>query len=283
MARRVLILGASGFIGTYLTEHLVHEGHTVTGTYHGRARPGLVHLDLLDRAEIDNTLLNSDPDVVVLLSGTKDVSRCEKDPVYAVDLNFQTVRNFVESCARNNKAPQIIFFSTDYVFDGVKGAYRSGDPIGARTVYGLTNVLAERILQCSGLQSLVLRVSAVMGRSGGFFNWLETRLKRDEAVDLFENTFFSPTSIGRVCRFVAQTVSEGVHSYRVCHLSDGYRMSRYQYGLAVAGALGKPASLVVPVTADTAGSHFQPDLSLLPDGMTAFRCVDSWDESGNIY
>lgn len=283
MAKRVLILGASGFIGTYLTAFLVREGHEVTGTYHGHARPGLMHLDLLDKAEIERMLVSTAPDVVVLLSGTKDVTRCEKDPGYAMDLNFQTVRNFVEACTQTNNAPEILFFSTDYVFDGVRGSYRREDSVGAKTVYGLSNLLAERVLQQSGLACVALRVSAVMGRNGGFYQWLETKLGKNESVDLFDNTYFSPTSIRRVCGSVAKTVNEGVQNYRISHLSDGFRMSRYQYGCAVARALGKPASLLVPTTANFTASHFQPDLSLIPDGMADFKAVETWDELGQIY
>jgi dTDP-4-dehydrorhamnose reductase len=283
MAKKILILGASGFIGSYLSAHLTNQGFTVIGTYKGHLRPNLIHLDLLDKNEVNGVLGKINPDVVILLSGTKDVARCEKDPSFAMDLNYQTVRNFVDSCVSNKKNPRLIFFSTDYVFDGLRGSYRTTHLTGARTMYGLSNVIAEKVLQSSGLPCLVLRVSAIMGKTGGFYKWLESKLKQGERVELFENTFFSPTSIGHVCRFVGDEVDKGSERYQIRHLNDGYRMSRYQFGIAVARALGVPESLVVPTVADFNATHFQPDLSLLPEGMSDFRKTETWSEMGEIY
>ena len=288
MAKRILILGASGFIGGYLHGALSRAGHQVTGTCHSHPAPELVPLDLLDAAALRALMAEVRPDLVVFLSGTKAVERCEQDPAYAVDLNVQTVRNYLGACETAGLKPATVFFSTDYVFDGMRGAYRPGDAVGPRTVYGATNLLAERLLAVAGLPGVLLRVSAVMGRSGGFFQWLVRSLEAGQPVSLYDNTFFSPTSIGRLCRFVVEYADspEGGDSaggMKLVHLSDGYRLSRYQFACAVATRMGKPISLLKPVGADLAASTFQADLSLIPDGRDDFRDVEEWDELEEIF
>lgn len=288
MAENILILGASGFIGTYIYETLCQAGYRVTGTYHSRQRPGLVSLDMLDKPALHRLLAELRPDLVIFLSGTKDVERCERDPTYAIDLNIEVVRNYRDACEKVGVSPTTLFFSTDYVFDGVRGRYRCGDTVGPHTVYGVTNLLAERLLLSSGLPGILLRVSAVMGRSGGFFQWLERSLAGNQRVAMFDNTYFSPTSIGRVCRFVSDyalalpqpTRTDGMHTV---HLSDGYRMSRYQFGCTVAASMGKSASVLQPSRADFATSTFQADLSLIPDHLNDFLDPAGWNELENIF
>jgi dTDP-4-dehydrorhamnose reductase len=200
---------------------------------------------------------------------------------------LQVVRNYLDACQHADLAPATLFFSTDYVFAGTSGQYRSRDAVGPHTVYGATNLLAERLLLASHLPGIVLRVSAVMGKNGGFFQWLERSLADNQAISLFDNTYFSPTSIGRLCRFVtdyAATVQQEVPGrMHVTHLSDGYRLSRYEFGCAVAKRLGKPLSLLQPSQADFTASTFQADLSLVPDGLDEFLDSADWNELENIY
>lgn len=289
MASQVLILGASGFIGSYLHKSLGGvEGRIVTGTYHTRAAPGLVPLDILDSKDMLRLINETRPDFVVFLAGTKDVERCERDPAYALHLNVQSVQNYVDACRLAQVQPSTLFFSTDYVFDGRMGHYSATHVPGPHTVYGLTNLLAERILSCSGLSGTNLRVSAVMGRNGGFFKWLESNLHANKSVSLYVNTYFSPTSIGRLCRFVeacAQQVMEPQRGQgmRIAHLSDGYRITRHQFGRAVASRMGKPIDLVQPTAANLEATTFQADLSLLPDNLSAFRPYEDWNEMEEIF
>lgn len=284
MAKRILVLGASGFIGTYLFEQLTSCGYSVTGTYHSHPRQGFEQLNILDPDGLDRTLSRIRPELVVFVAGTKDVGRCEREPGYAIDLNVQAVRNYIAACDSIGIRPCTLYFSTDYVFDGIRGHYRNVDAVGAKTVYGATNMLAERLLQTAGLPALILRVSAVMGRRGGFFRWLEDNFHADVPVELFDNTYFSPTSIGRLCDYVRKVSERDFQSgVTISHLSDGYRMTRYQFGRLVAQSMGKAETLVTATAAAFNGAGFQPDLSLLPDGMTAFRKPETWNELEHIF
>ncbi len=284
MSKRILVLGASGFIGGYIVKHLSSSGHFVTGTYHDHPQNGLVKLDLLDLASLRHLLITSQPELVILLSGTKEVARCEKEPGFAVDLNVQTVRNYLNVCDLADVHPDTLYFSTDYVFDGSKGYYKYTDVVGPKTVYGATNMLAERLILSSVLPAIIVRVSAVMGRNGGFYCWLEKTLKSSKSVDLFDNTFFSPTSIGRLCSFVTSVAEKKMkNGVELTHLSDGYRMTRFQFGQMLADKLGKPLSLITPKSAEIDGVGFQADLSLLPDGMHDFLDYQTWDELGRIF
>ncbi|NKD76842.1 sugar nucleotide-binding protein [Haematospirillum sp. H1815] len=289
MADDVLIIGASGFIGGYLFDHLGDVPEVrLSGTAHRRAVSGLHVVDIRDRASMTALLSDVRPRVVIFLAGTKDVDRCEREPAHAMDLNVGAIRHYIDACAVNGLRPVTLYVSTDYVFGGCHGSYGRDARVGPATVYGLSKLLAERLLQASGLPGQILRVSAVMGRRGGFFRWFESEIRTGTTLTLFDNTYFSPTSIGRLCSHVrdfvqCRAVPGTCNDMTLAHLSDGCRMSRYEFGVRLAELKGVPVSRLQAGTADLVASTFQADLSLLPDGMTSLGCASDWKDLENVF
>ena len=68
---RVLVVGASGFIGGYLMQELLDRGHEVTGTARsGRGRPGFVALDITDSVSCREVFRIDDFEAVINLAGS---------------------------------------------------------------------------------------------------------------------------------------------------------------------------------------------------------------------
>ena len=178
---RALIVGASGQIGGHLAARLRDQGHAVTGTYSSFPRPGMVKLDLADRAALSAALLDVRPDVVILAAGWTWVDGNEDDPVRARELN----RDLPLELARGAKAAGALFvtYSTDYVFDGLGGPYTEDDQTGPLNVYGETKRELEEALGAEVPQHLLLRTSTVYGpelQGKNFVYQLVRRLKAGE-------------------------------------------------------------------------------------------------------
>ncbi len=173
-ATRVVLTGAAGQVGLDLLDTL--RGLEVPGAsraYWADARPvadGEFEVLGLTRHDVDMTspeLLRhaiemTRPDVIVNLAAYTAVDRAESDVATCRAVNDIAVGVLSEAAEAVDS--HLITLSTDYVFDGTKGAaYVEDDSTGPLNVYGATKLAGER--RCSPLDTIV-RTSWVMGVRG---------------------------------------------------------------------------------------------------------------------
>jgi dTDP-4-dehydrorhamnose reductase len=157
---RILLLGASGFVGGVLWSHLSRR-HEVVGTCSSRDVAGLVRLDLRDHEALAG-LAGGPFDLVIHAAGLVDLVSAEAAPELAWAVNVDPVEVLLEAL-RGSKA-KLIFLSSDNVFDGSRDTYTEQDPPSPINVYGETKLAAEeRVLRDP--RHLVVRIPIVFGRS----------------------------------------------------------------------------------------------------------------------
>jgi dTDP-4-dehydrorhamnose reductase len=174
MSTRVLVTGAGGQVGVDLMDVL--NGSTPPGgdpsfQPDGRAVDtnefealGLTHheLDVTDRDEVSRALAAAQPDVIVHLAAYTAVDRAEDDAERCFEVN--EIGTLVMSQGAHDIGARLITISTDYVFDGTKGAsYVEYDEAHPLNVYGASKREGE--LHCSERDTIV-RTSWVMGVRG---------------------------------------------------------------------------------------------------------------------
>jgi dTDP-4-dehydrorhamnose reductase len=171
---RVLVTGAGGQVGVDLVDVL--NGATPLGgdasfQPDGRAIAvdefevlGLTRhdLDITDRDAVVRAVTTVRPDVIVHLAAYTAVDRAEDDVKACFAVNASGTESM--SLAAGEAGAHLISISTDYVFDGAKGAaYVEGDEPNPLNVYGASKLAGE--LLCSD-QDTVVRTSWVMGVRG---------------------------------------------------------------------------------------------------------------------
>ena len=133
---KISIIGASGFIGNALFQYLSKEMHVsskVYGTYCNNPLTHFRHLDVTKPGQVKSYLTKLEPDYVLFLAGSKDVARCEDDPIFSYNINAAPISNFITTIKDNNLKTRILFFSTDYVFRSKCGNYEdTAKPIPQR-------------------------------------------------------------------------------------------------------------------------------------------------------
>ena len=167
---KVFITGAGGMLGSDLAAAL-HDSFQVSGA----GRRSAPHLnipyhqcDLLKTGAVQEIFKKEEPEVVFHCAAMTQVDGCEKDRAQALALNLEMTEKVIEAC--NAVGAFLIFFSTDYVFDGKKhGEYRENDPVQPLNVYGETKALAENAIREKAKQYAIFRVSWLYGIHGPSF------------------------------------------------------------------------------------------------------------------
>jgi dTDP-4-dehydrorhamnose reductase len=273
MMQTVSVIGVSGFVGSRLfaTLNKVLPGrgdYATTGTHFSQAAAigDTEHLDLTKPDCLRDYVLRRRPDTLILVAGSKDLSRCERDPDFAYQLNTVPVDVLCDCIAKNKLTTRLLYISSDYVFDGVKGNYKASDPPSPTTNYGRSKALAERRLLFGDVDGAVVRTAAVMGRHGGFLGWLLHERQNRDSLALLDNSHFSPTPIELLADCVIEIIAGRVETTdRIFHACGSTRMSRYDFGvlanevLSELGVTGSSCRLEREVLPESR------DLSLLPN------------------
>jgi dTDP-4-dehydrorhamnose reductase len=194
-------------------------------------------------------------------------------------MNVTPVRDLAQAIQQQGlkTQTQVVFFSSDYVFNGERGGYRDCQPPSPTTCYGRSKAEAEQVLESSGIQHTIVRTSAVMGRGGTFFDWLVSSLTEGKKTELFEDVRFSPTSLLWLCRQTLSIAFLTDKAPRVVHLCGSQEMSRFEFGSIVATVMGVNKDIVCPTKLQSSGDLFRPNLSLVSsDGFRNDKDPADW-------
>lgn len=188
---RVLIVGASGFVGSALRAAF---GSAAVGTYCAHPVAGLRQLDMRDRAAVDRLVGEVRPEVIIQPAAQPHVDWCEDHVEESYAINVAGTRHVAE--AAGAAGARYLFVSTDYVFDGSAGPYAEDAPTGPRNVYGRHKLEAERLIATTLQDHVIVRVCGVYGyeRQGkNFIMALLSNGRRGEAMNVPSDQWGTPT------------------------------------------------------------------------------------------
>ena len=158
---RALVIGASGQVGAVLLRVLAARGHHAVGTWAHHAYPGLVPLDLADTGALERLLGEHRPDWVLCPAALSHVDYCEEHPEEAFAVNMRAPEAAALGAARAGAG--FVYYSSDYVFDGVGGPFVEEAPPRPLGVYGHSKAEGEAAVLGALDRALVVRTSVVYG------------------------------------------------------------------------------------------------------------------------
>ena len=249
--KRILITGASGFLGWNLASSL-KGAYELRGTFaHNPVEiPGcpMERLDLAGGDDVEVVVTRFRPDAVVHAAALIDVDLCEREPEMARRVNGEATKRIAAAAA--DAGARVVYLSSDMVFDGREGMYTEGDEPCPMSVYGQTKLEGERWTLGLHPSGVVARLSLMYGTGAGahgsFLGWMRSRLGKGEPVDLFTDQYRTPLYVRDVCRAVGRMIeSPGLSG--IYHLAGPERMNRYEFGRKVAAVFGYPERLLRPV------------------------------------
>ena len=118
MAKKVLVVGGSGFLGSHVADELTEKGYEVTIFDQKKStwindNQKFIESDLLDRERVIKSLEGFN--FVIHFAGIADIGESKEKPLETIETNIIGTANLLEGC-RKNKIEKFIFASSVYVF-----------------------------------------------------------------------------------------------------------------------------------------------------------------------
>ena len=256
---KILITGANGFLGFYLTEQLLAKNFSVIATGKGECRLPFTHdlnfqwrsMDFTDPFSIHDVFENIKPDVVVHAGAMSKPDECEMDQMKAYLVNVEgTVQLLINS---EELKSFFIFLSTDFVFDGERGMYNEEDPPRPVNYYGRTKLEAEEAVKEYEHAWAIVRTVLVYGKNhSGHNNILKIvkeKLEKGEEYNVVDDQVRTPTYVGDLAKGIVCIIEKKATG--VFHLSGKDILTPYQMAIKTAEHLRLDSSMIKKVTASS--------------------------------
>ncbi|MCY9835626.1 dTDP-4-dehydrorhamnose reductase family protein [Aeromonas media] len=220
----VLILGATGMLGYSLFSNLAdYHQLNVTGTVRslsGKAcffdklqAPLLKNIDVTDITSIEYAIQQAKPDAVVNCIGLIKQHDIAKQHVAAIEINALLPHQLATLC--DQYRARLIHFSTDCVFDGLKGLYQESDLPTATDLYGKSKCLGE----VNYGRHLTLRTSIIGHELNSAVSLVDWFLSQHGEMNGFSKAIFSGLPTCYIAKILAEKILTDTSLNGLYHLS----------------------------------------------------------------
>jgi dTDP-4-dehydrorhamnose reductase len=244
--RGTLIIGASGLIGEHIATTLKACGKNPACTYHNTAIPDAIRINIARDEEVGELFESILPKIVFLPASLTNVDYCEDHPDESYQTNVIGVQHVVR--ASNKAGSRIIYFSSDYLFNGEKGPYSETDVVNPISEYGRQKLEAEHYISLFAKDYLIIRTTVVYGweRQGkNFVLRLVNSLREGIPVKAPVDQIGSPTYVNNLAQIVVELSESNLQG--VINVAGPDCISRYNFAYATAQAFHLDANLILPV------------------------------------
>jgi dTDP-4-dehydrorhamnose reductase len=256
---KAILIGANGQLGVDLLASFHEQRWDVIPVTHA-------DVDICDRKRLSEFISANRPDLVINTAAFHKVEDCERRPQLAFEVNATGAMNLATVCAQEKTT--LVHFSTDYVFDGLKGGpYLESDPPRPLNVYGASKMAGEHLLMCNTERFFVIRTCGLYGlagSSGKGGNFVELMLRKrasGESLRVVSDQVLTPTYTVDLAAATTKLVQ--TKDYGIYHISGDGQCSWYEFARAIFELEGLSVDLT-PVETDRIASPVKrPSYSVL--------------------
>jgi dTDP-4-dehydrorhamnose reductase len=241
-------------------------------------------MDIIDADDVNRVFAAVQPAAAMLLAAMADIDLCEAEPEQAFAVNVRGAENVAKACAK--QGARLLFASTAAVFDGRKKGYSEDDQVSPLSVYGMTKVRAEEVVQKILPSATIVRVSLVLGfamrpSANSLVNTLIKSWRAGKAVQAPTFEHRNPLHADSLSRVMIALIENSAVG-GIYHAGASDCLSRYELAKRLANRAGFPPQLVHPQHSPKPGRaprgahHF-----LLTEKLQQLRvtCAQSCDEA----
>jgi dTDP-4-dehydrorhamnose reductase len=204
-------------------------------------------VDVTDRDSVYDAVAAAAPDWVINAAAMTHVDNCETEERTAFEVNALGARYVAR--AADAASARLIHVSTDYVFDGTKGApYVESDRPRPLNVYGATKLVGEWFAADACPHNYVVRTSGLYGTHecwGKGTNFVETmlRLAREQSeLKIVRDEVLTPTFTEDLAAQIRRMI-EARPDHGVYHATNEGQCSWLDFATEIFRASGTPIAL----------------------------------------
>lgn len=233
---RVLVTGSKGQLGSDIVNELKknHMEHFAADRS---------NFDLMNDSQMVEILEKYQPTHVIHCAAYTHVDQAEEEKDLAYKVNVEATQLLAKWCQANGA--KLVFFSTDYVFDGnLNRPYTVLDKPNPVNYYGFTKAEAEQKIQDLCDDYLIYRVSWLFGLNGqNFVKTISNLLKFKESITVVDDQIGSPTFTVDIATYVVQKMKTDIGFQ---HLHNKGFISWYEFAKLIQKYL-KTKCYIVPI------------------------------------
>ena len=272
---RILVLGASGMLGTDLRKEWTQDEIIPVGSRDA---------DIREAEQVRALVSRSQPDWIVLAAAYTDVDGSERNPELAFAVNGQGTENVAR--AAKEFGARLFYVSTDYLYDGTgTRPYEPTDAIAPLNIYGQSKAAGEKAVQTYAQDWCIARTAWLFGASGTSFpekilRAAETRPELTVVADQVGSPTFTRDLAGAI-RDLMRGEARGV-----LNVTNAGSCSWFEFAREVLRQAGRGAVRVSPITtAQAARLAKRPAYSVLSPASLHARHITlrSWQDATTAY
>ena len=249
---RLLITGVSGLLGANLGYYF-KDKYEVLGIYHSHpvAANGIytAKCDITRPENIKETISYFKPSIVIHCASLTNIDRCEIEQDITNQINVLATRYLVGSISDD---VQLIYLSSDSVYDGIKGNFTEDDYdyILPRNFYGISKQSGE-VEVLKSKNSLILRTNIFgwnVQNKKSLGEWILEELYAGRTINCFHDVFFSSIYTLELARVIDIAIQHHIRGVYNCGGSDS--CSKYEFALKIAEYFNLDKALIRSISID---------------------------------
>ncbi len=242
----MLLLGASGLLGSTLVPFLVSRGYVVET--HSKSGDTKYQTDISKLSNAYELFENIQPTIIINLIGLTDVDYCENNPNLAYLSNVKTTENIAKWISQKKMACHLVHISTDHLYDNC-GLHTEAE-VTLTNYYAFSKYAGE--LAAISVPSTVLRTN-FLGRSrcskkSSLTDWLHSSLSTNASIKVFEDVLFSPLDMDSLAKMIDLCIQK--KPIGIFNLGSNEGMSKAEFAFAFAAALNLSTSAMSSVKSE---------------------------------
>lgn len=258
---KILILGKNGQVGQELLTQATELDFDVVAL-------SREELDITNFKSVVNQIEKIKPDIVINASAYHVVPDCETYPDKAYLINAIAVKNLADICEKNDIT--LVHYSTDYVFDGLKGKpYKENDLPNPLQVYGISKLAGEYGVLNYCKKGVIIRACYIYGgktgsraKKGNFVLSILNQAKDVSELEVASEMIVSPTFASDLALATLQLI-KNKNIYGIYHLPNEGFCSLADFATSIIKYSGLKTKIIPIDRGGKAGNLRRPLFSVL--------------------